>query len=352
MRLNEVRLLFLPNGPQQGPAECFRQLAESGGIAAYGEYDFLAKAVGDESFADRAKDILEMAATICPNVILWQHVGLAPISHSFMARLKAAAPNARLVFQELDAWGGRAKRLTLPMRILCQACDDLVLCGGHPLEELFRPHLRKEARVHWFGHTGDDRWLEFGGAPGPEVPRKYDVVMVGSNSLPRFRWLRHAPCLCLPGSARRHQAVQAMSRAFGSRVAIYGKGWHGMAGDMGPLPFDKQVSVQREGWVSAMWNHYDALPFYFSDRPVVALLSGVPHVTNYQPGYEIVFGPNGQNLFWAKTVGEFVDTVRFLLSLPKSDLLEIGRRGRLFALEKMRAKTAFVNLLVRVAEMV
>lgn len=346
MKLDSIRLLYLPNGHQPGTSECFRDLFAEKGIAAYGEYDFLAKAVDDPCFTARADDILQLAASVRPNVILWQHIGDTPVSAGFLVRLRGAAPDARLVYQELDAWGGRAKRLTAPMVAMCRECDDLVLCGGGPFLKEFGPHLGKNARVHWMGHTVDDRWVQHGDPPGTAFPRKFDVVMVGNNLLPRWQWLRHVPRLAMPGAANRCMAVKAVSAAFGNRVAIYGDGWLGVPGAVGPIPFERQLAAQREGWVSAMWNLYDNVPFYYSNRPVIAMLSGVPHVTNYQPGYEVVFGPNGQNMFWAGSVSEFVDTVRFLLSRSREELVEIGARARLFAREHLHARTAYRGLLI------
>jgi len=345
MKLRDIRLLFLPNGPQPGPSACFRHLLATHQIAAYAEYDFLAKSATDLRFELRSEGILDLARKIEPNVILWEHVGLAPISAVFLNALRAVAPRAMLVYQELDAWGGRAKPLTRATKLLCGAAEALVLCGGHPQEELFRPYLRKEAKIHWFGHTADDRWLALGEAPGPEVPRAYDVVMIGNNTLPRRRWLRHVPSLCFAGSVNRYTAVVAVSRAFGDRAALYGYGWDALPGNRGNLPVEQQVAAQRAGWVSAMWNHYDTMSFYYSDRPVIAMMSGVPHVTNYQPGYELVFGPNGQHLFWASTPNVFVDTIRFLLSRPREDILEVGRRARAYARARLRSEAAFEIML-------
>lgn len=346
MTLNSVRLLYLPNGYQPGTSGCFRELLAKGDIAAYAEYDFLFKADDDPGFTARAEDILALAATVRPNVILWQHVGTTPVSAAFLARLRRSAPGARLVYQELDAWGGRAKRPTAPMVAMCRECDDLVLCGGGSFLDEFRPHLRPRARVHWVGHTIDDRWDKYGDPPGAEVSRRYDVVMVGNNLLPRWRWLRHIPHLCLPGAANRYEAVKAVSAAFGTRAAVYGSGWRGLPGAPRAMPFEQHFAAQREGWISAMWNLYDRVPFYYSNRPVIAMLSGVPHVTNYQPGYEIVFGPNGQNLFWADTVSGLVDTLRYLRSRPREELAEIGARARAFARTRLHARVAYRALLL------
>ncbi len=92
------------------------------------------------------------------------------------------------------------------------------------------------------------------------------------------------------------------------------------------------------------WDHFDTVERYFSDRVPISLLSGVPHVTNHQPGYEAVFGP-GAPLAWAGTVEELVVEVQRLLKLGGDALNELGRRAQAYARERFTARVVYDALL-------
>jgi len=70
-------------------------------------------------------------------------------------------------------------------------------------------------------------------------------------------------------------------------------------------------------------------------------------VTNYQPGYELMF-QNGRDLCYARTPEEMVDVVRYLLSLPRQLLVEMGLAGQAYAKANLATEIVFRNI-VRIA---
>ena len=132
---------------------------------------------------------------------------------------------------------------------------------------------------------------------------------------------------CIPSRTARAAAW----KVFGTRFAVYGRGWEGFLRDRGPLPFDRQHEVLRRSWLSVGYDDFPGTPYYFSDRLPIALLSGVAHVAHFHPGYDTIFG-NGRELLWAHSLEEIVETVRYALGRGPSILNELGAQGREFAL--------------------
>ncbi len=98
------------------------------------------------------------------------------------------------------------------------------------------------------------------------------------------------------------------------------------------------------------WDNFRGIPYYFSDRLPVSLLSGVAQLTSYQPGYELLFR-DGEHLTFARTVDEAVDRVDFLLSQPPRVLIDMGRAGQSLARASLMADGVYPELLHRVMDL-
>jgi hypothetical protein len=65
---------------------------------------------------------------------------------------------------------------------------------------------------------------------------------------------------------------------------------------------------------------------------LISLASGVPHITNYQPGYELIYPP-GSGLYWGKNVRSVAEVVAVVLAMPRRNLLALGEQAASFARE-------------------
>jgi len=182
------------------------------------------------------------------------------------------------------------------------------------------------SRIRFSHNSYDDE--RFGLPWEPPRQRPLDAVMIAN-----LHRIKRIPGWYLPGGRQRKQLAVAFHRRFGERFAVYGggRGWRNTPFARGPIPFHEQGEKIRGAWMSIAWDHFDDLPMYSSDRLPISLACGVPHLTNYQHGYEQVFG-GIPGLYWFHTPAEAVDIATWLLSMSIDRRIEIG----LAAAEHMR----------------
>lgn len=330
-------LLYLPNegtpGDQVGPRAAFEALAREGRLSAYQAFSYLVEARRDG--AEGALRRLEaLVRERRPDVLLWQHVSDFPVGKEHLAALRAASPGTHLLYHEGDVYGRWVKRLPRATRRLMAAADTVALVGKGEYAALARGAGAR--RVIYTPHSADT--VRFGRPWTPTDRRELDVVLIGNRLTSRRPWGR------IPGAAAREALGRALGRRFGERFAVYGRGWEGFVGARGPLAFAEQEEAQRQAWVTVSWDHFDTVEAYFSDRLPIALLSGVPHVKNHQPGYEAVFGARPP-FSWAKDVGGILGQVERLLALPVAERNGLGERARLWAAEHLTARPVYERLL-------
>jgi hypothetical protein len=335
--LTNERLLYLPDeieiGGQVGPRRAFESLASLGRISGYHAFapECEARIVGYEETTRR---LLETAEAFRPTIILWSHVTTFPVAAALVRQLRNLASQPTLVLQDMDPWGVFRKRLTLSARVLAKEADLVYLSGGSSLAQVFRLAGATRVRYTFDGFDGQ----RFGTPWSPTAQRDYDVVMIANHNRGRI------PGSALPGAYRRARLVELLERQYGPRFALYGHGWAGHPSWKGPLAFEDQGDANRSGWVSASWDYFPAIANYMSNRAPISLASGVPHVTNYQRGYELIYPP-GSGLFWGKKVHSVAEMVAVVLAMPRSNLLALGEQAACFAREHRSQEALMVRLL-------
>ena len=88
---------------------------------------------------------------------------------------------------------------------------------------------------------------------------------------------------------------------------------------------------------------------YYSYRLPICLATGVPHITNYQRGYEHLF-PCANGIYFARSPVEALDVSDMLLSLPRERLMEIGTRGVDHARENSNATKAYNDIVAAIRQ--
>lgn len=336
-----LRLLHLPNevqtGFQVGPREAFAVMLARGELAACETFSFLHESQR-RGMAESLSGLLRVAEAFRPDVVLWQHVGRYPVDAAYMQQLRASIGTAVLVYHEGDVYGRRLKPLPAPVRVLAAHADVVSLVGLGELSDLFRAQGAR--RVIWSPHSFDSQRFNRPWAATPT--RQRDAMMIGNRITSRLPWRE------LPGARERFQIAELLHRRLGQRFAVYGAGWKNRSYAHGPLPFDQQEAAIRSAWLSVSWDHFDQVPYYFSDRVPIAMAAGVLHVTNRHPGYERIF-PDGCGLVHATSVAELADAVDELLSRPHDELIALGEQARRFACDRLSAYRVYRDLLRSVA---
>lgn len=334
--LTKERLLYLPDeavlGGQVGARRAFEALARDGRLAAYQAFApaYEATSVGA---VDASARLVALANSFQPTIVLWSHPKDFPVTSELVTSLRSLKSSPTIVLQDMDPWGMIRVRLTPSTRVLAREADLVYLSGTGNLVRVFRRAGAARVRYAFDGADGE----RFGTPWSPTTSREYDVVMIGNRNRGRF------PGSAVPGARRRAQLAELLERQYGRRFALYGHGWDGHSSWKGPLAFEDQGEANRSAWVSAMWDHFPTIANYTSNRVPISLASGVPHVTNYKPGYELIYPP-GSGLYWAQTVRSVAEMVAVVLAMPREDLLALGEQAASFARDHRSEEAAMERL--------
>ncbi|GAB4405691.1 MAG: hypothetical protein OHK0053_31720 [Microscillaceae bacterium] len=339
-----MKLLYLPNETaldnkrtQIGPRKAFQALIDQGELSGLEIFSFLYEAKqNQENYADTRQKILALAQSFQPDIIFWQHIDYFEITDDFIRQLLAIDSKPKLVYHEADPYGRYIKRINDNMRVMFRHADAVFMVGLGLFADLAREAGAR--RVYFAPHNFET--VRSGSPWEPTLQREYDLVMI-ANALGYVK----VPGRFFPGSQRRRELGKKLSERFGKRFALYGKGWDGLEASRGMLPFDQQEQAIRSAWLSINWDHFDQVPFYFSNRLPISLAAGVVHVTSWHPGYEQVFRDCPGGLFTAKTVDEAVELAQYLLSQPRAFLIEEGQKGRAFVFSHLEANIVYGNII-------
>lgn len=156
--------------------------------------------------------------------------------------------------------------------------------------------------------------------PAKGSEKEYDVLMLGS--IPKF--LSRHPVVSVPTALRRRYVVCQLSRAFGDKFAIFGKGWK-ISSAHGPVPFKCQVDVFRRSRIVVDSPPRVAETLYSSDRAYFIAGSGSSLVMPYTPKFEMLFKPD-ENAYFVYRLRDAVGICRKVLSLPPDVRAERERK--------------------------
>ena len=342
-----MRWFYVPNegteGDQIGPRMAFEKLHREGHFSAYLAYSYLARQKTLTNHQEALSELLETARTFGPDVIFIQHPGNGyPMNRAYLQQLKAIQSRPKLVLFEADAYGQLIKRMDSTLRAVIAETDICFLVGAGSLAELARNAGAKTLR--FAPHSYDSQ--RFGTPWCPTLKRQFDAVMIAN--LP---CLKRIPWLFMPGGAGRKKTAQTLYNYLGDRFAVYGtgQGWNNQPYSKGKLDFNLQGEVIRDAWVTINWHHYDKIAMYASDRFPISLACGVPHITNYQPGYEHVFN-NIPGLFVINHPKEALDVAIYILSLTVERRNELGFEAAEYARQHLEATVAYGNIVSVVRE--
>jgi hypothetical protein len=152
----------------------------------------------------------------------------------------------------------------------------------------------------------------------PELTTKrlFDISFVGSRNISKN------PLSTLFQTGRRRQGlVSLLQKDFGTRFALFGRGWDGFPSWQGPVAYANQIQAIRKSELFFGGYPGSTQLLYQSDRPWIALISGVPFVDWDVPGLSWMLLV-GEDWYPVSTSSQLINQIKFLLSQDQKVLQE------------------------------
>lgn len=329
-----------PRGQQLGPREAFEVALAEGQITALETFSYLrekADVLDDSQFLALT---VEKIQAFRPDIMFVQHVTGSGLEAPFWKEVRAASGDATMVYHEADPFDRFVKRIDRSMKAFLPHAQIVYSCGMGQFMALMGKYSSAEFR--YLPHSVQASRFAIG---DPRATKKeFDFVMIGNRGVRKRLKFAY-----LPGGGRRAEFARQLSEVFGSRFALFGRGWEKLRSSRGLLPFDDQATFIQKARVSVNWDHFDKEPYYFSDRLPISLAAGVPHVTTWHPGYEHQFA-GCPGLYTCRSVREAIDTCRWLITKTDEQLIEEGLAGRKWILKNLESVNVYRTALAGVID--
>jgi hypothetical protein len=319
------RLLMISN--QVGPdwyasfSETFNKMVAAGELEAFQQV-FPHITSAERGHAASLEELLCAAEQFRPSVILVATPNGFGHEPGWVRGFLAAARGPAVLYFEGDPWGGRAglgKPINRTMGAWFAVADVVFSVAREPHFSLFRKHGARDVRYipQTYCSVSFREAEETPPTRGHEL--EYDAVAIGSNLT---RWGRISR---IPGAVGRVKVIKGLQRRSDLRLALYGIGWSGR-GAKGPLIYDRQTTIIREGLMSVNWDHFPLHEGYSSDRLPISLLAGRVHVTTEHPRMEWL--PGSQiGVFQEPTPEAVIERVERVRETGVEEVIELGLAG-------------------------
>lgn len=252
-----------------------------------------------------------------------------------LRRVKAAAPGVRIATSLGDPFCRFTHRVPLSFVEAARASDLVFLTGlGYLARQLGRAGVRN---IVWMPLGYCD--VRFGKTqPVPSADRE-GIVFVGNRRLGRnpsheLFW----------NGLKRIRLVKALSRRYGRRFHLYGKGWDGLVSARGVLPFDRQGEIY--GGAKVVFGGYPGVTYeyYTSNRHFIAMSEGAVMVDYRVKGVEEFLKPETHWLLYGNE-SELYEQIDGVLNDGDGEMM--AERGRAYVREhfsKKKLMSDMVNL--------
>lgn len=306
-----------PLGSHPDVYEAFELLVQEGLLSGYDVVPFLHLRADGQTDHAIVQSIVAAANGGGHGLIIWMHTGSLHVDDASMERIRSAPSRPKMVYWEGDSYHPFYKPMPRAMTHIMRSCAQVyVPCGG-PMIRSMRAAGVKHIRYAPSCASGT-RFPHVWSARGAH---EHDIVVVGNRVSSRV------PFKTMPGARRRRILVDALVRRYGQRVAVYGNGWTG-PNAMGPLPFDEQQRVYRSSLLSVGVNN-STYPYVFSNRLPIALACGVPLLYHRNRGFDRVFPPALDRMFFDDELDLF-ERIDHGLDAGTAALDAVSRGGRRF----------------------
>ena len=308
---------------QPGYYEGFERLVAEGALDAHAAIpvDGMAEEQGWNGLWAEAERI---AGSMRADAVFLQFFhGVMPDPTEGIQRLKRLPTRPTLFTSLGDPYGRWIRRVPRSFRVASALADVSFLTGmGYIARQLSRLGSRNLVLM-----PNGCCQVRFSSQPSTALPQpEFDVVFVGSRVYPR-NLLSQFSYLYYWGGQKRVELVKAFTKRYGRRFGLFGKGWDGNSSWQGPVPYAAQHEVYRRSAAALGGMPYAYYDYYTSDRPFIAMASGVPLVDWRVPGVDRILQP-GRDWWLARSQEEMFGLCDQLLEMPSSDRVHLGEAAR------------------------
>jgi hypothetical protein len=318
--MKKLRLLYLPvenvEGDQRARRKIFADMLNEGRLEALEifSYRIFGHQYGWDAMAHK---VYEIARDFAADAIYWHGRWAGPLNEKIMLQITKLPSNPAICNENGDSflnfWVAPYPKSLLTLVKYTDVCFN---AGLGRVAEHFK---RKGAKhVYLLPHGYDE--VSFGDNLDRNQNYQNDLVMIAN----RIRSRR--PFASLPGVKARTKLVAALNEEFKDRFALFGQGWDGIACACGSIDFFKQTEAYRESKVAIGLPNFFDIDYYESNRPFNTIASGIPYVSGYSPKFDQIL-KEGVHCHYFKTPQEAVDKVKWLLSLPDQQRIEMGLKA-------------------------
>lgn len=277
--------------------------------------------------------MIELANEFLPDLIVFFHISKFPINQKNLQDIKNIQSSPLIVYDEGDMYGGWAKPITKNIKLLIKFSDIISIRGMGNWHKRIR---KLNNNVIYTPHHADIARFDL--EPFNYTNRNNLITFIGNRVKPRIL----SSVRRMSGARGREIFVKELGKNFPKSFKLYGNGWNDFVGNLGPVNFQDQIKIYSNTLITVAYEHYPEVPYYFSNRLPIALLSGSLYVCHYHKGYENIF-KNCDFIYFFNTNSEMVDIIKYILSLDKEELIETSIRAREFALKYYTPKVIWAN---------
>jgi len=287
------------------------------------------------SYLESLNKMSDLVQLYNPDMIIFFHIGEFPITKEFIKQLRDNNSNRVIVYDEGDMYGGFSKPITKSMKLLMKNSDIVSIRG---LGDFYKNVFKFNRNIIYTPHHADI--ARFNNEPYICTDRKFQLSLIGNRITSKIKPR-------LSGAVEREKFVSYLSNHFGSDFKIFGNGWNKFKYSCGPINFQDQMDVYKNSWITVAYEHYPNIPYYFSNRLPIALLSGSLYVCHYHKGYDNIF-KNCDFIFFFHNNQEALDIITYIQSLSKVEILERAQRAREFALKHFTPEVVWSNFFTNI----
>jgi hypothetical protein len=318
--MKKLRLLYLPveniEGDQRARRKIFADMLSEGRLEALEifSYRIFGRQHGWESMIQK---IYELARDFEADAIYWHGVWEGNLNEKIMLQIKNLPTKPAICNENGDPFGNF---WVVPYpKSLLSLVKHTDVCFNSGLGRVADYLIKHGAKhIHLLPHGYDD--VSFNYSINQEDNYQHDLVMIANQ------WTSKRPFASAPGATTRPKLIKALQEEFGSKFAVYGKGWDIFSSAKGPIDFFKQNEVYNNSKIAIGLPQFSDIDYYDSNRPFNTIATGIPYVSGYSPKFDQIL-KEGEHCYYFKTPQEAVDKVKWLLSLPEKQRIEMGRKA-------------------------
>jgi len=319
--MKKLRLLYLPfedkEGDQRARRKIFADMLKEGRLEALEIFSHVIFGRNNGSKL-MCQKIYELARDFKADAIYWQGIWHGkPLDEEILAQIRDLPSKPAFCNENGDPFGNF---WVVPYpKSLLSLVKYTDVCFNQGLGRMADYLKAKGARHVYLLPAAYDN-VSFNMPINTQTEKQNDLVMVAN------KWKYRKPFASAPGTKDRTILIKLLQEEFGDKFAIYGQGWEKFTSSRGPIDFFQQTNAYNNSKVAIGIPHFNDIEYYDSNRPFNTIATGIPYVSGYSPKCDEIL-KEGEHCHYFKTPQEAVDKVKWLLSLPDQERIEMGSKA-------------------------